>query len=286
MDSAFATLGQHRRWTWVGLACALAMHVAQAGGDCPRLRAALLPGPGLFELRADGSAAGMDVEVARELSHRTGCPIDIEPTNVTRLWRSLELGAVDLTSGAVYSEARADQADFLVLTRVRGLALTSRALAEHVPDREAFAQRTELRLGVIAQARRPASVQAWIDRLKAQGRVSESGDLTGLLKAYAAGRVAAVWIPPEVLVGRTDAWLHQQRLLDWFPDESFLVGWAVSKRVPDPVRRSLRSAADAAHRDGTLARMAQRHLGPIVSRHVAVVAVPATVVVDPTTPTR
>lgn len=269
---------RRRPWLVGALGVALGGPVgASATGlaACGRLRVSLLPGPGLFERGPNGQSSGLDADIARELSARTGCQFDIEPTNVTRLWRALELGAVDATAGAVYSEARAAQADFLVLARLRGKVLMPRALAERVPERAAFDRDATLRLGVVARARWPAATQAWMDRLRAQGRLSESVDVDSLLRTYEAGRVSALWLLPNVFQGRPSSWLQSQQWLDWFPGDSFQAGWAVSKRVALATRRSLRVAADEAYRDGSMQRIAERNFAPHVLPHISMVAVPA-----------
>ncbi len=264
----------------VGLRAALALVVLGASGlalaECGELKVALLPYPGVFERDATGAQRGFDADVARELMARTGCTFKIESTNPTRLWPALTQGMVHLSAGASYSPERAAEADFLLLTRLRSMVLMPAALAERTGSRAAFDANPELRLGVVARGKRADSAQAWVDQLRAQGRVSDSPDMTGLLRAYEAGRVSAVLILPGSLHGRSEAWMAQQRLMDWLPQDAFMAGWAVSRaHVPAATRQLLREAAEAARLDGTWKRLAKQNLGEAIGHHYEVVPIPS-----------
>ncbi len=255
---------------------ALASEAAVAA-ECGLLRVSLLPYPGVYERGQDGSHRGFDADVSRELSARTGCRFQIESTNPTRLWPALTSGQVPVTAGAAYMPERAAEADFLVLTRLRSMVLMPATVAAAHPNRAAFDANPLLRLGVVARARRADSAQAWVDLLRAQGRVSDSQDMAGLLRAYEAGRVSAVLILPGSLHGRDEAWMAQQRLMDWLPQDAFMAGWAVSKQhVPAATRQRLKEAAEAARLDGTWRRLAHKNLGAAIAHHYEVVAIPAT----------
>ncbi len=264
----------------LGLALgALGAPAAQAaepvGAGCGSLRVSLLPYPGVYERGADGEHRGFDADVARELSARTGCRLAIESTNPTRLWPALTSGLVPLTAGAIYTPERAAEADFLVLTRLRSMVLMPAAVAAAHPTRAAFDANAQLRLGVVARAKRAESAQAWVDVLRPQGRISDSQDMAGLLRAYEAGRVSAVLILPGSLQGRSEAWMAQQRLMDWLPQDAFMAGWAVSKQhVPAAVRQRLKDAAEAARLDGTWRRLARKNLGEAIAHHYEVVPIP------------
>ena len=268
---AMAVLGLALAW-----ACGLLDPAQAADPACGVLRVSLLPYPGVYERGADGVHRGFDADVAQELSARTGCQLQIESTNPTRLWPALTSGLVPITAGATFSPERVAEADFLVLTRLRSMVLMPAAVAAGHPSRAAFDANPALRLGVVARARRAASAQAWVDQLRAQGRVSDSQDMAGLLRAYEAGRVSAVLILPGSLHGRDEAWMAQQRLMDWLPQDAFMAGWAVSKvHVPAATRQLLKDAADAARLDGTWRRLAKKNLGDAIGHHYEVVPIPA-----------
>ena len=156
------------------------------------------------------------------------------------------------------------------------MVLMPAALAERLTSRVGFDANLELRLGVVARAKRAGSAQAWVDQLRAQGRVSDSPDMAGLLRAYEAGRVSAVLILPGSLHGRSEAWMAQQRLMDWLPQDAFMAGWAVSRaHVPAATRQLLREAAEAARLDGTWKRLAKQNLGEAIGQHYEVMPVPS-----------
>lgn len=280
---ALPSLG--RAWLTLAALWALVSGPA-AAAECGLLRVSLLPYPGVYERGQDGSHRGFDADVSRELAARTGCQFQIESTNPTRLWPALTSGQVPVTAGAVFTPERAGEADFLVLTRLRSMVLMPAAVATAHPSRAAFDADPRLRLGVVARARRAESAQAWVDVLRAQGRVSDSQDMAGLLRAYEAGRVSAVLILPGSLHGRSESWLSQQRLMDWLPQDAFMAGWAVSKHhVPAATRQRLREAAEAARSDGTWRRLAQKNLGEAIAYHYEVVAIPAAPPVPASAPT-
>jgi polar amino acid transport system substrate-binding protein len=279
MSETKGSLGASAARRFVRCALALALFWVGSGAAwaaCGELRVSLLPYPGVYERGADGSDHGFDADVARELSARTGCVFKIEPTNPVRMWPALKAGMVDITAGASYAPERAAEADFIVLTRLRSMVLMPTAMAERLPTRAAFNAEPTARLGVLGRARRADAAQAWVDTLRSQGRVSESLDMTGLLRAYEAGRVSAVLILPGSLHGRSEAWLAQQRLMDWLPQEPFMAGWAVSRaQVPQATRQLLKDAAEAARLDGTWRRLALKNLGGAIGNHYEVVPVPA-----------
>jgi|GEM_PF-978440 len=239
---------------------------AATGADaaCQNLRLSLLPYPGYYERASDGSMKGLDVDIARELAARSGCSFEISATNTTRLWPALQAGQVDLTAGAAFLPERLADADFLWLIRGRPAVMMDRAQSQATPTRAAFDADPRLKLGVTRGARRGAQSQAWVDALRAQGRISESTDMPSLLRAYAAGRVDAVLILPGSLQGQSEAWLAEHPLLDWLPQDRLTAGWALSRRgVPEPQRQNLIDAARTMRLDGTLLRLLRQHFGEV-----------------------
>lgn len=127
---------------------------------------------------------------------------------------------------------------------------------------EGFDADPTLRLGIVRKALRPASVQAWVDALAAQGRVSESTDSASLLRAYEAGRVHAMLVFAGSMRDQPAAWQAEQRFFAWWPDYWQTFGWAASRAaVAAEWRERLRAAAEAARKDGSLQRLAQRYWG-------------------------
>lgn len=242
---------------------------------CEALRTSLLPYPGVYERSADGVERGFDVDVARELGQRIGCELRIEPSNTARAWPLLASGEVQIGSGIAYLPERRAEVDYLFLAKVRAAVVMLTATAEATPTRAAFNATPALRLGVTRRARRAQATEAWVERLREQGRVSEATDAPGLLRMLDAGRVQAVLLFPHTLHGQSESWWAEHRVLDWLEGDTFLYGMAVSRRgVGEALRERLLAAAEAARRDGTLQRLARRHFGDELSRWGEFVAVP------------
>lgn len=255
----------------------MALLLAPAAFACGPLRLALLNYPGYYQRLPDGSERGIDVDIARELQARSGCQLQLEETNPARLWPAIQAGRVDLSSGATFLPERLADAEFLWLIRGHAMVLMTQAQARRSPTRAEFDADPALRLGVIRSARRGAQAQAWVDQLRAQGRLSESGDMPGLLRAFEAGRVAAVLLLPGALHGlRDESWLSAHPMQDWLPQDRITAGWAMSRaHVPEATRQRLREAGDAMRQDGTLLRLLRKNLGEAVARQYEFLPAPA-----------
>lgn len=246
-----------------------ALLLAPAVQACGPLRLALLNYPGYFQRLPDGSLRGIDVDIAQELETRSACPLRLEESNPARLWPALLAGRVELSSGVTYLPERLADVEYLWLIRSHALVLVRQAQAEQTPSRAAFDADPSLRLGVIRSARRGEQAQAWVDQLRAQGRLSESSDIPSLLRAFEGGRVAAILLLPGTLHGLRDAgWLAAHPMLDWLPQDRITAGWAVSRaHVPAASRQRLRDAAESLRQDGSLQRLLRKHLGDAMARH-------------------
>lgn len=228
----------------------------------PTLRLSLLPYPGYFHREADGRHSGLDVDLAHELESRCACRFEILPTNTSRMWRDLQAGAVDLTAGLSFQAERLADADYLWLARAREVVLMSAAQAQLTPDRAAFDATPALKLGVLRGGKRGEQAQRWVEALRAQGRVSETADMPALLRAFDAGRLDAVLVFPGAGdPGRPPEWWAAHAMRDWLAQDGFRAGWAVSRRVPEALRRKLLDAGRAMREDGTLDRQLRQHLG-------------------------
>ncbi|MFO1250588.1 MAG: transporter substrate-binding domain-containing protein [Inhella sp.] len=234
--------------------------------ETPHLRVTVLPYPGYYRPASPGGAStGLDVDIAAELARRSGCELELLPTNPSRLWSDLRSGATDLTAGASYLPERRAEAEFLWLLQGREVVLLRSAQALATPSRAAFDAQPELLLGVTRGGRRGSAAQAWVDALRQQGRVSEGADMLALLRAFQAGRVAAVLLFPSAVNELPE--LADWSLQDWFTQDRFQAGWAVSKAVPEALRQRLHQAARSLREDGTLQRLLRQHLGEAVARH-------------------
>lgn len=241
--------------------CVALLLTPLTAGAC-ELRLSLLPYPGYYEPGTGAQPArGLDPAIAELLASRSGCRFEVSATSSPRMWPALQAGVVDLTAGALFLSERQSEADYLWLLRSRALVLMNQSQAAATSTREAFDADPQLKLGVIRAARRGQASQTWVDSLRSQGRISESPDMPALLRAFEAGRVAAILILPGSLQERSSEWLAKHLLMDWLPQDRLTAGWAVSHRLPEAQRRRLLAAADSMLRDGSLQRLLREHLG-------------------------
>jgi polar amino acid transport system substrate-binding protein len=229
---------------------------------CPNLKLAVLLFPGMNQRASDGRVTGFDADIAAEISRRSGCSLTLEESNASRMWPLLSRGELPLSASVAWLPERREVVDYLLLFRLRGFVLMSREQAMRTPTRAAFDQDPSLRIGIVRKARRPASVQAWVDALASQGRVSEAVDSHALLRVYEAGRVQAILSFAGGLRSQPAAWQAQQQLLTWWDDYWTTFGWAASREALAPEWRArLREAAEAARKDGALKRIAHTYWG-------------------------
>lgn len=240
----------------------LALAAATPAWACPSLRVGVMVFPGMNERDASGRMTGLDPEIAAELSRRSGCTLQVEESNASRMWPMLSRGELPMTANLGYLPERKALVEYLLLFRLRGYVQLRREQAARTPTRAAFDADPRLRLGIVRKAVRPGSAQAWVDALAAQGRVSESVDSASLLRAYDAGRVDAMLVFAGSMRNQAASWQAQQALMPWFPDFWQTFGWAASREaVSSEWRARLREAAESARKDGTLQRMAMPYWG-------------------------
>jgi polar amino acid transport system substrate-binding protein len=211
---------------------------------------------------AQGQAHGLYVDLLPELARRSGCELRPEPSSASRVWTQMQSGYVHAGTGLLYRPERKALADFILLSRTRLMLLVRQPQATAWDGPAGLLADRPRRVGVVRGAGLAKPVSDWVQALRAQGRVSESGDMPALLRAFEAGRLDAILIYPLALHGRSEAWHAAHRLLDWWPRESVAGGIALSRTaMPEGDRARLREAMLGLLRDGTVQRAADRHLG-------------------------
>lgn len=230
---------------------------------CGPLRAAYLIYPGLYERQRDGQEQGMDVDLLAELQRRTGCSVQAVPHSTQRAWQQLEEGELDLVMSALLTPERERLAEFALVGNTRELVVLRADAGRRLASAEDFLQRSALRLITVRGARHGPHRSAWIEALRARGRVSEASDMAAALRAFEAGRGDALLAFPMALAQRPPEWWRRNAVRDWWPEEQLRGGMALSLRSLSGAERArLRQAMDAMAADGSLRRMADKHLGP------------------------
>lgn len=257
--------GLKGRWALVlvGWACG-----AAAAWACGPYRVAQLPYPGLYEVDVQGRPQGLYVELLVELAQRSGCELNPEPSSASRVWPQLQSGYAHAATALLYRPERAAVTDFILVSRTRLMLLVRQPQATAWDGPAGLLVDRPRRVGVVRGAGLAKPIGDWVQALRAQGRVSESGDMPALLRAFEAGRLDAILIYPLALHGRSEAWHAAHRLLDWWPREQVYGGMALSRTaMPESDRARLRAAMLGLLRDGTVQRAADRHLGRTLSSH-------------------
>jgi len=230
---------------------------------CGPLRMSYYDYPGLYERRPDGGEHGFDVDLVQAMAARSGCAIQPVYNSSKRAWQAMAEAQMDLMVSALQTPEREAQYEFLLFARTRALMLMAQPMAPGLSSAAAF-QASGARVLLVRGTSYTPRVADWVASLRAQGRVSEAGDMPAALRAFAAGRAEALLIYPMALVGRDAEWLERHALLDWWPEETAYGGWAMNRKTVSAAdRKRLRTAAEALRADGTLQRLGRKHFGPL-----------------------
>lgn len=225
---------------------------------------------GAFYFRSDaGDFTGIDKLLIEELAKRSGCVLIGVLDSRVRTWARLEAGTLAITVSAIETPERQRFAEFIPYFKSRNYVLLKKTLAKQVSTREAFDAHPKLRLAVVKSFKHGPSVDAWVDKLRAQGRVDEYGDAETVARVVARGRDDAFLAEPGVW-GPT---LRQSGLenavapYDWFPNDNFVAGLALSRvQVRPQDAQRLRTALQEMRKDGALEKIYRRFLEAGIAR--------------------
>lgn len=250
--------------------CALAPMVAQ--GACGPYRVAVYEHGVLYVHGADGVDFGLDKDVVEALAQRTGCTLHTALDSRVRIWAALESGSLEMSVSGIATPEREKFAHFVTYFRTFNNVLLRQDIANRGRTPERFVGQPDLRVAVVKSFKHGVQYDAWLDTLRALGRVEEVADIEGAYRLLKVGRVHAVlglpttWMP---LLAR-DQWASRVKVLDWFPNaEPILAGMIFSRtgvRPEDFDRMS--QALQAMRKDGTLAVIYQRYVGVNLARQM------------------
>jgi polar amino acid transport system substrate-binding protein len=221
---------------------------------------------GSFYFKTDqGVYNGIDKVLIEALAQRSGCTLNATLDSRARTWSRLEAGTLAMTVSAIDTPERQKFAEFLPYFKSRNYVLLKNELAKEVPTLAAFDANPKLRLAVVKAFKHGPAVDAWVDHLRALGRVDEYADAEVVARVFARNRADAflaevgVWGP---LLTRNEL-ENAVKPLDWFPNDSFVAGMALSRQLvsaPDALR--LRTAIKAMQKDGSLEKIYLRFMEP------------------------
>jgi len=207
--------------------------------------------------------AGIDKDIVEELARRTGCELRMTRDSRIRIWTMLKEGALDMTMSGISTPEREGFARFTPYFQSRNMLLLRNEAARRATTLEQFASQAEFKVAVIRGFKHGAAYDAWLERLRKQGRVYETPDYTSLLRLFQHGRVHAVLqLATNIDALERDPQLHGQfRVLDLVPHENIQGSLVISRQVPEASAGRLEQALRAMREDGTIKTIMQRHVG-------------------------
>jgi len=243
-----------------GLTLACTGLAAQA---CGPYTAALYPYARFYYEDPQGGPAGIDKDMFEELARRSGCQLRTVVESRVRIWDQMRRGVVQLTLSAISSPERLQIAELVPYAQGRYHVLMRRELAARVPSIAAFEADAGLRLLDVRGYVHGPVIDAWVQRMRSQGRLVEAGDFKTAARMLRGGRADALLALPSSWGTATDAFEDSDELVpvDVTPNERNAVTLAMLHTMPEIDRVRLRRALQAMLADGTVFDILRRHLG-------------------------
>lgn len=246
------------------ISAVLACLTATAHADCGHLRSAFYEYGALYYKAGDGSWTGIDKDVVDEVARRLGCTIDSSTDSRVRIWAGLRGGNIDMSVSSVSTPEREKFGRIIPYLSERNYVLLHKDVS--VRSMDEFLADTTIKIGVIKTFRHGKAYDAWLDKLRAQGRVHEAPDYEALLRLCKLKRVQAVmaiasgWYP----LLKQEQLASTYRIMDWAPPKDTVVGGLILSRqhVDDALAARFSQTIRSMREDGTLKRIFERHLSP------------------------
>ena len=231
-------------------------------GGCDHLRLAFYEDGALFYRAGDGSWTGIDKNVVDELARRTGCSFDTSVDSRVRIWAGLSGGTLDMSVSTIRLPEREKIGRFVPYLAGRNYVLLRKDLSAKVRSMDSFLAQPQYKIAVIKTYRHGPSYEAWLAKLRAQGRVYETADHLSMMRLLKVGRVQAVMANPTTWypLVRQERLAGTYSVMDWAPHENIVSGLILSRQTVDEATVARFSHAIRAMReDGTLYRIFERH---------------------------
>lgn len=255
------------------LACSLASTAAEAAGaPCGKnISLAYYELGALYQRMPNGEHNGIDRDVVDELAKRSGCTFDTRLESRVRIWTLLETGKLDATVSGIASPERLKFAQFIPYFTARNRLILHREQAAGIVDLNAFLNDPALRIGVVKGFRHGPTYDAWLDRLRAMGRVQEIADIDEVYHLFRHQRIDAMLSLPTAFVPLLKRYALEDKVvtLDWVPNEQLVHGLVLSRSQVSPQSFQLLNVTLHKMRsDGTLLRIYNRHIGADYARQM------------------
>ena len=251
------------RYLLAGALYLLGLSGAAAAPDCSRAYTLALHDHGL--LYSSQTGEGIDKDFADELIRRSGCKVSVSLLPRARIWQLIESGGLDFSLSGITNPARDRFASFAwYFSNKYYLLVRNDAGVQKLAD---FEKQAALRLGVIRGFRYSATANGFVDRLDAQGRVSQASQLDPLYEVLLDNRVQAMIIEPFDYPTLQTARIREQTSIVEFNDRPVPHGLIMSRKaVPAPQQEAWRELVDGMRADGTVQRIFEKYFKPELAR--------------------
>jgi polar amino acid transport system substrate-binding protein len=211
----------------------------------------------------DGQDKGMNVDILQEIARRSGCQFSTQEMTFARIWADLESGDVDVSPSGIWSATR-DRFLWCVPSIIsKNSVVIGAAAGAKVHGAGEFLADDTLVFGVVRGYTHGKEPDAWLETLRAKGRVEESASVDVLFEKLKLGRIDALFAFPFVyrkfLAGQdAPAALVQ----DWFPQDKGILGCTMlaKRRFSEPEANQWRALIRQMQADGTLKRIFMRYV--------------------------
>lgn len=244
------------------LLCPAPTGAAAPRGGCEHLRVAFYEDGALFYRAPGGGWTGIDKDVVDELARRLGCSLEVRVDSRVRIWAGLGGGNIDMSVSAIPLPERENIGRFVPYMSGRNFVLLHKGLSARLRGMDSFLADPQYKIAVVKSYKHGRAYEAWLAKLREQGRVYETPDHLSMMRLFKLGRVDAVMATPT-------SWyplVQQERLagtysvMDWAPRENMVSGLVLSRQnVDEATVDRFRQAVRAMREDGTLRRIFERH---------------------------
>ncbi len=237
--------------------------MAAEAAPCGPFRVGAKLYPLVYE-RVPGSSTefrGLDKDFFALLAERSGCRFVFELESQPRIWARLRNGSLDITNWVLATPERQGWVEMLPLVRVNPVAVTWTAQGVKTPAD--LLARPELLAVAVRDASYGPGYDALLQRLRAQGRVADAGDIEVAARVFFARRLGLLVTYPWVVAGpMRELPAGELQLVDWFPDSRGLDSALALSRstISEADRRRILEALQSLQRDGSLARLMRQHV--------------------------
>lgn len=232
---------------------------AADGPDCSRRLTLGLHDHGL--LYSADTDTGIDRDFADELIARSGCKIAVSVMPRARIWQLIESGALDLSLSGIANQARNRFAGFAWYFSNKYYLLARRdAEIDSLPG---FAQKPQLRLGVIRSFRYSKNANQLLDQLHAAQRVEYATRLDPLYQALAINRIQGMIIEPFDYSQVEESPIRAITHIVDTGDPAIPHGLIMSnKSITPQEQQKWRALVDRMRADGTVLRIFKKYFSP------------------------